>query len=72
MDKEIFDSICDRYEVRIRRLDEELERCHGAILQNAMSEVCIAKGGHEFHSKRGNAVSLTCKFCGFVEYELIH
>ena len=64
MDKEIFDSMCDRYEARIRELDEKLERCYGLIRENAISEICVLKGGHEFHSDRGG-VTHTCKFCDF-------
>lgn len=69
MDNDIFNSMCDRYEARIKELDEKLDRHRGAAFQDARSEVCIKRGGHEFKSKSGG-ISMVCKFCGFVEYSI--
>lgn len=67
MDKDIFDSICDRYEARIKMLDERLERAYNSAYQNAKIDVCVKHGGHEFDSMHDACGQKRCKFCDFVE-----
>ena len=67
MDKDIFDSICNRYEARIAALEERLERAYDSAFVNAKTDVCIRHGGHEFDSKYDACGQKTCKFCGFTE-----
>jgi len=67
MDKDIFDSICARYEARINMLEEKLNRAYSTEYQSAKVDVCIKHGGHEFDSRCDVCGQKVCKFCGFTE-----
>lgn len=68
MDKDIFDSVCNRYEARIEALEQKIERCYESAYKDAKANVCIKHGGHKFDSKFGTNTTKICGFCDYVEY----
>ena len=71
MDAEMLKVICDGYEARITKLEEEVSRHRESWFQKRMAAVCFKRGGHEFE-KMKSAVGYEadyerCKFCGIAK-----